>query len=127
MTAAQIGEIAIYVLIVGAASLAGVCTHLAYRAGFKDGANWMHRGDTYPCKPARTWKWYDEARKRGLRPGAAYAAQKEPVLVLDPSTLEDGCGPSQKNVCKARSRLEHHEPLENVYVCRHCACLYVRR
>jgi predicted RNA-binding Zn-ribbon protein involved in translation (DUF1610 family) len=41
----------------------------AYRNGFRDGALWMDRGNTYPSKPHPEWWWWKTAEKEGLDPG----------------------------------------------------------
>jgi len=40
-----------------------VAARSAYRNGFRDGAMWMHQGESYPSKPPGEWKLWGSLRR----------------------------------------------------------------
>ena len=63
----EIAKLVLGVVLVVAAQSIG--SYIAYRNGFRDGALWLHRGDTYPSKPGPGWWWWGRAEREGLEPG----------------------------------------------------------
>ncbi len=51
-----------FVLVIVLVVLATCLSSAAYRNGFRDGALWAVKGETYPSKPPRDWQGWRDLR-----------------------------------------------------------------